>query len=307
MAERAGTCLDLTCCVLCPRKCGVNREQGEKGFCRAGSRTEVYAAHLHHGEEPPLSGTRGSGTVFFAHCTMHCLYCQNYHLSQLHCGKEMSEEKLGELFLELASRGAHNINLVTPTHYVPQIKNAVGFARTHGLSVPIVYNTGGYERVATLKELEGVIDVYLADMRYSEESFAYRYSGAADYVSANRRAIKEMHRQAGDLRVDAEGIAVQGLLVRHLILPGNISGTQKVFEFLSRKISRDTYVSLMSQYFPAYRAKDVPELSRAITRHEYREAVRSLYECGLRHGWVQEFMGGKVDSGFAGTTLSPDV
>ncbi|MBU4488736.1 MAG: 4Fe-4S cluster-binding domain-containing protein [Candidatus Omnitrophica bacterium] len=294
-------------CAACPRKCGVNRLKNELGFCKAGKVAEVYSAHLHLGEEPPISGQNGSGTIFFAHCNLRCVYCQNYQLSQIENGKPFETEDLAGLMLSLQKEKAHNINLVTPTHYAPQIREAILLAHKGGLNIPIVYNTSGYEGISTLQLLDGIVDVYLADMRYGDNKYALQYSTAPDYVEVNQAAVKEMHRQAGDLKLADNGIAVRGLIIRHLILPHNISGTEEVLKFISRSLGEKTYISFMSQYYPAYNAFKHSGLSRRINKKEYDEALKLLDKYGLHKGWVQEYMGGSVDEGFAGTNIVLDV
>jgi len=286
-------------CELCPRKCRVNRAAGQKGACRAGMQPAVYSQGAHHGEEPALSGKKGSGTIFFTHCTMSCVYCQNFAFSQLSDAEEISIEELGERMLKLESQGCHNINLVSPTHYSPQIAEAVFNAKENGLTVPVVYNTSGYELPEIIKLLEGFIDIYLPDMRYSENGCAFKYSNAANYVENNREAIKEMYKQCGDLKVDEKGIAFRGLIIRCLVLPEDISGTEKSLEFIAGEISPDSYVSLMSQYYPVYKAESYPELSRKIKNSEYKKITDKLESLGLHNGWVQEAPS-EMDTSFGG-------
>jgi len=275
-------------CTLCPRRCASNRMRGRRGYCRAPFKPMVYSFAPHHGEEPVLSGKKGSGTIFFSNCTMQCVYCQNYIFSQLDAGEEVSIEELSRMMLDLEARGCHNINLVSPTQYVPQIILATGLAVGKGLTIPLVYNTGGYELVETLKLLEGIIDIYLPDMRYSESAMAEKYSDAPDYVRYNRDAVHEMHRQAGDLTLDGSGLAVQGLLVRLLVLPRNISGTVESLRFIASEVSTHTFISLMSQYHPTYKANHFAELSRGITPKEYDDTVAEAKRLGLHNGWIQE-------------------
>jgi putative pyruvate formate lyase activating enzyme len=286
-ARRAGAL--LLDCELCPRRCGVNRLAGEKGYCRAGAAAKVASSNVHTGEEPPLSGTRGSGTIFFSYCTLHCVYCQNYPISQLGEGNEATAEELAAMMLTLERKKCHNINLVTPTHYIPQILEALALAVEQEFNLPVVYNTSGYELPETLALLEGVVDIYLPDMRYADSAPARLYSGAADYPEINRAAVKEMYRQVGDLLVDEHGIAARGLLIRHLVLPGNLAGTERTMEFIAEEISPDTYISLMSQYFPAYKAVGNPLLDRRITTAEYAAAQDIMETYGLVNGWIQEY------------------
>ncbi len=291
LADRAAKAqASLSKCTLCPRECKVDRLVGRKGYCKATAVLEVSSYNPHHGEEPPLSGTRGSGTIFLTHCTMSCVYCQNYPISQLGHGNSESPATLADMTLELQKKGCHNINFVTPSHYVPQILEGLAIAADNGLDIPIVYNTSGYEKLATLELLEGVVDIYLPDMRYADTENAKKYSDASDYPEVNRAAIKEMHRQVGDLVLDDDGIAVKGLLIRHLVLPEDISGTNKTIEFIAGEISKNSYVSLMNQYFPAYKAVDIPPLDRRITLEEYKKAKAKMKQLGLNNGWTQGSM-----------------
>ncbi len=274
-------------CSVCPRNCGVNRLQGEKGVCRLGKEILVSTASLHFGEEPPISGYRGSGTVFFTFCNLRCVYCQNYPISQQGEGYPISVEELAAEMLALQKKGAHNINLVTPTHLGPQIMAALLKAHEAGLQIPIVYNCGGYESLEMLKLWDGIIDVYMPDMKYGKDEHSAKYSSAPDYPRINQEAVLEMHRQVGDLRMDSQGIAQRGLLIRHLILPNDIAGSEMVLKFLAEKVSRNTYISLMSQYFPQHRADEFPELNRRITRAEYAQAKEIMKKYGLTSGWLQ--------------------
>jgi len=295
-------------CTICPRNCKVNRNKGGVGFCKAGAKTEVYAAHLHFGEEPPVSGYNGSGTIFFAHCNLRCAYCQNYRLSQLEHGKDFEVHELAGLMLSLQRQKAHNINLVTPTHYAPQIAAAIISARKMGLTIPIVYNTSGYEAVRTLRFLNGLVAVYLVDMRYGDNMSASKYSACPDYVEINQAAVEEMYRQVGNLKITKDGIAERGVIVRHLVLPHNTSGTEGVLKFVSLYLGREAYISFMSQYYPAYNAFKYDEISRRINKKEYDGALMMLEKYNLRNGWVQEYMGNDApDEGFAGTNIVPDV
>jgi len=279
----------LSQCRLCPRECGVDRLRGERGFCRAGAEPIVASWNVHPWEEPPISGTRGSGTIFFSGCTGRCLFCQNYPISQLGVGNTVSVQQLAEMMLELQDRGCHNINLVTPTHFVPQILAALELAIEGGLRLPLVYNTSGYERVETLQLLDGVVDIYLPDAKYADDETARRLSGFVRYVEANRAALREMFRQVGDeLVLDGEGIARRGLIVRHLVLPEGLAGTPKVLRWIAENLSPHVYVSLMDQYFPAHKAVGHPVLGRKITAEEYAEALRAFEEAGLTNGWMQE-------------------
>ncbi|MCM8782003.1 MAG: radical SAM protein [Candidatus Omnitrophica bacterium] len=290
-------------CDLCPRKCGVDRIKGQKGFCRAGLNPVVYSYFAHPGEEPPLSGVSGSGTIFFTHCTLHCVYCQNYPFSQLADEKEISIKELSNIIISLEKRGCHNINLVTPTHFVPQILEAFLLAAKKSLClIPIVYNTSGYDLVETLQLLNGVVDIYLPDMRYGDDENAKRFSNALDYVKINQMAVKEMFGQVGNLTFDDAGIAKKGLIVRHLVLPNGIASTEKVFKFISQNISKDIYISLMSQYHPTYKAAEFPEINRRITKKEYEETIKLLFKYGLLNGWVQD-SNKEIDSMLLGTNI----
>jgi len=269
-------------CTLCPRRCGVDRTAGETGFCRTGDRPVVSSWNPHFGEEPPLVGRHGSGTIFFTHCNLGCLFCQNWTISHQGEGREISFEALADIMLALQKQGCHNINLVTPTHQVPMILRSLEIAADRGLRVPIVYNCGGYEAVETLRILDGVIDIYMPDFKYAAPGPAEKYSKARDYPSAAKAAIREMHRQVGDLVTDGNGIALRGLIVRHLVLPGGLAGTEEVAGFIAGEISPDTYTNIMAQYHPCYRAHGQPPLDRRITDREYREAVRAAREAGLK-------------------------
>lgn len=277
----------LESCRLCPRECRVNRLRGEKGTCGVDARLWVSSYGPHYGEEPPLSGTNGSGTIFFTYCNLKCIYCQNYTISQLGDGGIVSEEDLANMMLNLERLGCHNINLVTPTHFVPQILSALFIAVEKGLSIPIVYNTSGYDSLEVLKLLDGIVDIYLPDMRYSSEEYAVRYSSAPRYPEINKLAVKEMFRQVGNLVLDKYGVAKRGLIIRHLVMPDDISGTEDVLRFIAEEISKDTYISLMAQYRPMYRAQDFPPLNRRITREEYKRALEIAKNLGLRNVWTQ--------------------
>ena len=278
----------LSPCEICPRKCGVKRLEGERGFCRSGEEVIVSSYNAHFGEEPPLVGNFGSGTIFFTNCNLKCVYCQNYPISQLGNGNKVSLSELAKIMLALQKRKCHNINLVTPTHFVPQILKSLKSAIKMGLHIPIVYNTSGYDSVNTLKLLDGVVDIYLPDARYADDEIARKYSSAPDYFEIMKKALKEMYRQVGDLSLNRMGIARSGLIVRHLVLPDGLSGTKKIMRFIAREISPHTYISLMAQYFPAYQAEQFPLLSRRINREEYREALQAFEEEGLGNGWFQK-------------------
>ena len=291
--ERRAEALEarLNACDICPRECGVNRREGERGFCHSAYLPMVATVGAHHGEEPVLSGRRGSGTVFFGSCNMRCVYCQNYQISQDYRAQRRHEVEtriLAENMLFLQDElGCHNINLVSPSHFVPQIVRAVLEAVPLGLRLPLVYNSSGYDSVATLRELDGIISIYLADLRYASNKWGKRFSKAPDYVERARAAIKEMYRQVGNLVVDEENIARKGLIVRHLILPNGIAGSRDSLSWLVREVSPQVTVSLMSQYFPAHLAPRLPLLSRTITSEEYNEVVELVEELGIENGWLQ--------------------
>lgn len=262
-------------CTVCPHECRVNRLAGELGWCGAGEEVEIASYGPHFGEEAPLVGRYGSGTIFFSHCNLGCIFCQNYEISRAMEAISISLDKLAEIMLALQGARCHNINLVTPSHYVPQIVKALEIAARNGLCIPVVYNCGGYERVETLRLLEGIIDIYMPDFKYWDSRVAGRFSGVPDYPGVAREALREMHRQVGDLVVDERGIAVKGLIIRHLVLPGGLAGTPEVMEFIAREISPRSYVNVMAQYYPHYRAHEYAEISRRITREEYEEALRA--------------------------------
>jgi len=268
-------------CRLCARECAVNRRAGELGACRTGERALVSSYAPHFGEEAPLVGRGGSGTVFFTHCNLRCQFCQNYDISQLGTGWEVELEELAQMMLHLQERGCHNINFVSPSHVVPQILAGVLIAAKAGLHIPLVYNTGGYDSLGTLKLLDGVFDIYMPDMKYADETIARKFSGIGDYPRANQAAVKEMHRQVGDLVLDEQGIARRGLLVRHLVLPQGLAGTEDIVRFLAEEISVHTYLNLMDQYRPSFQADRYPELNRRITVQEFSQALELAHAAGL--------------------------
>jgi putative pyruvate formate lyase activating enzyme len=301
---RAALSGSLGKCELCPRRCRVDRASGALGYCRAGAQASVYSYMRHRGEEPPISGTGGSGTIFFSHCSMKCAYCQNYNFSQLDKGEAADERRLAAMMTGLQASGCHNINLVSPTHYLPQILSALERAVTDGLAVPIVYNTSGYELQHIIKLLDGIVDIYLPDMRYSDDAMAVKYSDASGYVELNRSAVSEMRAQAGTLLVDEKGVAVKGLLIRLLALPEDISGTRRTLKFIRDNIGPDTYLSIMSQYYPAYRAGEFRELSRGLTPEEFDIVVDEARVLGFNKGWTQESPK-DFDPKFLGTNIQP--
>ncbi len=283
LSERLEMALEiLSNCELCPRKCHVNRLKSDKGFCKTGRNAVVSSYGPHFGEEKVLVGRFGSGTIFFTHCNMACVFCQNYDISQLGKGNEVSAQELADIMLELQGTGCHNINLVSPTHCVAQILEALLIAFEEGLKIPIVYNTGGYDSVDTLKLLDGIVNIYMPDIKYGDDETGNRYSQVPDYFTVAKKAVKEMHRQVGDLKTDDSGIAVKGLLARHLVLPGDLAGTEKVMEFLATEISTETFVNIMDQYRPLYMARQYPELSKSINRAEFQRAVKIAQRYGIR-------------------------
>ena len=270
-------------CDLCARYCHMNRRQTIKGaVCRTGEGAIVNSFGAHHGEEDPLRGWNGSGTIFFSWCSLRCVFCQNWEISQKGRGQEVEPEQLAEMMLQLQSQGCHNINFVTPSHVVAQIIAAVEIAAQQGLNIPLVYNTGGYDSPEALALLDGIIDIYMPDMKYGESRLARQYSKVRNYVEVNFAAVKEMHRQVGDLQLDANGVAQRGLLVRHLVLPANIAGSDKVLAFLAQDISTNTYLNLMDQYYPCYRADEYPLLARPISNAEYKDALKLAEQYGLQ-------------------------
>jgi putative pyruvate formate lyase activating enzyme len=269
-------------CDLCARYCRMNRLETIKGaVCRTGERAVVHGMGPHHGEENPLRGRNGSGTIFFSWCNLRCVYCQNWDISQKGLGREVEPEQLADMMLELQAQGCHNINFVTPSHVVAQIIAAVEIAASKGLDLPLVYNTGGYDSPEALQLLDGIIDIYMPDMKYGDSEKAHHFSHVRNYVEVNRAAVREMHRQVGDLTLDENGVALRGLLVRHLVLPENISGTDKVLAFLAEEISSETYLNLMDQYRPCYRADENPPLDRRIMSREFSQALTWAEELGL--------------------------
>jgi len=269
-------------CELCPRECHVNRLEGEKGFCGATAKLMVASAHPHFGEESPLVGRYGSGTIFFSHCGLRCVFCQNYTISHLGQGEEITEVDLARIMVSLQERGCHNINLVTPTHYVPNIAKALQLAIKQGLQIPLVYNTSGYERIEILRLLDGIIDIYLPDLKYMDGRSAEKYSSNAfDYPEYATRAIIEMHRQVGELITDRNGIALRGLIIRHLIMPNNVAGTERFIKWVAENLPKSTYVNIMGQYRPEFKAFDYPEIARRITEDKYIQAIHWAKKYGL--------------------------
>ena len=275
-------------CELCPWQCRIDRTSGQQGKCRSSNTVKISSAAPHFGEEPMISGTKGSGTIFFSNCNLKCSYCQNYQISQEGLGNEISDNQLADIMLNLQAKGCHNINLVSPTHYLPNIINALIKAAEDGLDIPIVYNTNGYEKIETLKILDGVVDIYLPDIKYSSNVPALKLSGISNYVEADRAAIIEMQRQVSELQLDENGIAVKGLLVRHLVLPNDKAGTKTSMDFLADKVSKDVHVGIMAQYKPCYKAAGDNEIGRKLNFDEYRRAVDSALDAGLSNILTQE-------------------
>jgi putative pyruvate formate lyase activating enzyme len=283
----------LAHCELCPHLCGVNRLEGDpgtgRGICRMGRLPRLSSWNLHPWEEPPISGTRGSGTLFFSGCTGRCRFCQNYPISQFGYGDVVPVERLAGMMVELQRKGAHNINLVTPTHFMPHILAALPHAIAAGLRLPLVYNTSGYERVEALRLLEGIVDIWLPDAKYADDRVAHRLSGFTDYVENNRAALREIFRQVGDeLVLDSQGLAVRGMIVRHMVLPQGLAGTAEVLRWIASELSPAVHISLMDQYFPAHRAVGDPVLGRKITLEEYEAALDAFDAAGLENGWCQD-------------------
>jgi putative pyruvate formate lyase activating enzyme len=268
-------------CCVCPRNCRVNRLEGETGFCSVGALAMVSSANPHFGEEAPLVGSGGSGTIFLTSCNLKCVFCQNYEISNLMEGEEMDSLTLAGLMLGLQHSGCHNINFVTPSHQVPQILDAVRVAAQKGLHVPLVYNTGGYDAVETLQLLDGVFDIYMPDIKFMDPEVSKRLADTADYPDVVQAAVKEMHRQVGDLQISDKGIATRGLLVRHLVMPDDLAGTREVMQFLAEEISTNTYVNVMNQYRPCGRAFEQTDINRSVTRQEYAQAVETAREAGI--------------------------
>lgn len=272
-------------CGSCPRQCKVDREFGN-GYCGVGDKPKVAKAFLHKWEEPCISGINGSGTVFFSGCNLKCVFCQNYDISQKYIGKEISIEELSKIYLKLQQMGANNINLVNPTHYAMQIKKSLEISSN--LKIPVIYNTNAYETINVLKEIEGMVDVYLPDFKYIEQSSALRYSGVQDYFEVAAEAIEEMYRQVGGPVFDENGLIKRGLIIRHLILPGLSRESMKILDYIKDHFPKDVYISLMSQYTPCFNAENYPEINRRITRSEYDRVLNHFFKLGFENGYVQE-------------------
>ena len=275
-------------CEICPRKCKVNRNNNQIGWCKSTDRVKIGLYSTHDFEEPCISGDKGSGTVFFSNCTMNCIFCQNYEISQLGKGKEISIEELSNIFIMQQEKGVHNINLVTPTSYVYQIIEAIKIAKAKGLNIPIVYNTNGYENIETIKALNGYVDVYLPDLKYAEEKLAIEYSGAKNYFEVATNAIKEMIKQVGNIKLNEDGIIQKGIIIRHLVLPNHIENSKKVLLWIKQNLPNDIYVSIMAQYFPTYKAKENQKLNRKLTKKEWEQIEKYVEEIDIENGFIQE-------------------
>lgn len=279
---------ELENCNICPHKCGINRIAGKIGRCKATDKVKIALASIHNFEEPCISGENGSGTVFFSHCNLNCVFCQNYEISQIGKGREISVEELAKIFIKQQNKKVHNINLVTPTMYIYQIIEAIKIAKSKGLKIPIVYNSNGYENVEALKHLEGYIDIYLPDLKYSDDEIAYKYSNIKNYFENAVQAIKEMYNQVGTPIIDENGIMKKGLMIRHLVLPNQLQNSKDVLKWINDNMDKKVFVSVMAQYFPTYKAKHFPEISRKLTKEEYNEIEQYLYSLDLENGYIQE-------------------
>lgn len=272
-------------CRLCPRECCINRMDGEIGVCQAGSELTVSSAFPHFGEEPPLVGSHGSGTIFLTHCNLRCIFCQNYDISHLGSGERITSSDMARVMVRLQELGCHNINFVTPTHYAPQIVASLPEAIKKGLRLPIVYNCSGYESIEVVRLLEGIVDIYMPDAKYLDEKYSKRFSNAPDYPDVIKKVLKEMHRQVGDLTLNDKGIAERGLLIRHLVMPGGVASSEAMLKFIAEEISVHSYVNIMEQYRPEYRAREYPEINRRITHEEYLEAIQWAKQHHLYRGF----------------------
>lgn len=280
--------MNLSSCEICPHRCKVNRANGIKGRCKCDDKIKIALASIHNFEEPCISGTKGSGTVFFSNCNLNCIYCQNYEISQLGKGKEITIHELAEIFLDQQRNNVHNINLVTPTMYALQIIEAIKIAKKQGLNIPIIYNTNGYENIETIKLLNGLIDVYLPDLKYFSNTIAVKYSNANNYFKIATAAIKEMYNQVGTAKFDEEGIIKKGVIIRHLVLPNHIQNSKNILKWIKENIPEDVYVSVMAQYFPTYKAKEDAYINRKLTKKEYKEIENYLYTLNIENGYIQE-------------------
>ena len=280
--------MNLSSCEICPHRCKVNRANGIKGRCKCDDKIKIALASIHNFEEPCISGTKGSGTVFFSNCNLNCIYCQNYEISQLGKGKEITIHELAEIFLDQQKNNVHNINLVTPTMYALQIIEAIKIAKKQGLNIPIIYNTNGYENIKTIKLLNGLIDVYLPDLKYFSNTIAVKYSNANNYFKIATEAIKEMYNQVGTAKFDEEGIIKKGVIIRHLVLPNHIQNSKNILKWIKENMPEDVYVSVMAQYFPTYKAKEDAYINRKLTKKEYKEIENYLYTLNIENRYIQE-------------------
>ena len=279
---------ELEKCTICPHKCNINRNHGKIGRCKATNKVKIALYSTHEFEEPCISGQNGSGTVFFSNCNLNCIYCQNYEISQLGRGKEITIEELAQVFLIQQEKGVENIDLVTPTSYVPQIIEAIKIAKKAGLKLPIVYNTNSYENVETLKQLEGYIDIYLPDLKYAENELGKKYSKIENYFEIATESIKEMIRQVGEPKLNENGIIEKGVMIRHLVLPNHIENSKKVLKWIKENLPKEIYISIMAQYFPTYKAKEDNKINRKLTKEEWKEVEDYIAEIGIENGYVQE-------------------
>ncbi len=275
-------------CRLCPRKCGVDRLNGQKGYCRTGDRVKVAAWAQHRGEEPGISGIRGSGTIFSSNCTLGCFFCQNFPFSQLGNGREMDRKELGQIMSKLADSGVHNLNFVTPTHVIPLLLEGLLESSDKAIALPLVYNCSGYETEEVLDLLDGIVDIYIPDIKYADDKIAEELSQCPDYVENNRISLKKMYRQAGDLQFSKDGIATRGLIIRHLVLPEQLAGSRESFTWLANNLGLKVHISLMSQYFPAFKAHQHPKMGRALEVDEYLEVLDFCEELGFENVWAQD-------------------
>ena len=280
--------MDLAKCEICPHKCGVNRTKNEVGRCKSTDKVKIALYSLHHFEEPCISGKHGSGTVFFSNCNLNCVYCQNYEISQQGKGREISIEELAKILIKQQDRRAENINLVTPTTYAPQIIEAIKIAKKNGLTIPIIYNTNGYENIDTLKLLEGYVDVYLPDLKYYDNELGKKYSKVDNYFEIATKAIQEMYRQVGSPKFNHNGMIEKGVMIRHLVLPNYIENSKKILKWLKENMDEQVYIDIMAQYFPTYKAKDMKDLNRKLTKEEYQEIEEYVYQLDIQNGYMQE-------------------
>ena len=288
MLKQIETLPELKNCNICPHKCNIDRTDGKIGRCKATNKVKIALYSIHNFEEPCISGKNGSGTVFFSNCNLNCVYCQNYEISQLGKGKEITIEELAQIFLMQQQKNVENINLVTPTSYVPQIIEAIKIAKENGLNIPIIYNTNSYENIETLKMLEGYIDVYLPDLKYSYNTVGQKYSKIDNYFEIATNAIKEMIRQVGPTKINKKDIIEKGVIIRHLVLPNNIENSKNVIKWIKENIPKEVYVSIMAQYFPTYKAKEIQEINRKLTRKEWEEIENYIEKLNIENGYIQE-------------------